>query len=184
MSVQDTYVDRASAYEGMVSNAVPSTIINRTNKSSAFVADATLPKEVVAGRAIVPYNPSTPADTSRPSSCELAYQAAAEAVVVLGVSTRRLLGDAANDGTSTIPEGSEVGILQTGVIHVKVEDAVTAFAKPFVRVKKSGANVALGSFRSDADTATAVEAANMMYLDHGAANDLVPVQIFNANPVA
>lgn len=183
MAVQTSYDDREKFYEGQIVNAEPSAKTNRTVKSSAFVADATLPKDLPPGRAVVPSNPATPASEDRVIACERAYQAASETPIFMGISFRTLTGQAADDGTSSVEEGEEANILKSGVIAVKVEDAVTAWSKPFIRVKKSGANVDLGAFRSDADTATAVEAANMVFLEHGAAGDLVKVEIFGQNVV-
>jgi hypothetical protein len=62
-------------------------------------------------------------------------------------------------------------VLRHGRIWVKCESAFVAGAGAFVRFAAGAGGSQLGSFRTDADTATAVAVAGLRFLTSGSAND-------------
>jgi hypothetical protein len=64
--------------------------------------------------------------------------------------------DQTRKNTTGYETNDAVRVLRRGKIWVQVENAVTADAAAFCRFASGGGGSVLGSFRSDADTATAV----------------------------
>ena len=67
-----------------------------------------------------------------------------------------LLGAAGSAGPSPYVAGDPVPCLTNGSIWVTVENTVTSDSPVYWRIKASGLNTTLGSFRADADGGTAV----------------------------
>lgn len=71
----------------------------------------------------------------------------------------------------------EVRILRKGRIFVDAEEAWTDGAQPFVRFASGAGGTVLGSFRSSADTATAVALPGARYVGTGSAAGLAVVEL-------
>lgn len=74
---------------------------------------------------------------------------------IMGISRHEHRQPLTIGGTSVYEAGSEVAILEKGVIWVMTEGAVAAGAQAFVRFA-AGSATALGGIRGDADSATCV----------------------------
>lgn len=79
-----------------------------------------------------------------------------------------------------IGDGDGVTVVRFGIVTVVPEDAVSKGDAPFIRFDSGAGGSALGSFRSDADTATAAENTNMEFLDDGVAGQPVRLWIKGA----
>lgn len=72
---------------------------------------------------------------------------------------------------------SDVSIMDFGVVYLRTEDAVLVGDDVFVRFAAGAGGTALGSVRSDADTATAVALPGASFRAAAGAGELVPVRI-------
>lgn len=85
--------------------------------------------------------------------------------------------DQSREGGVDYPANRPTPVLRRGRIWVLAEGAVTRFTQPFIRFASGAGGTELGSFRGDADTATAVAAPYALYLTDAAAGGLVLVEI-------
>lgn len=78
--------------------------------------------------------------------------------------------------TVQYPIGEAVQIMRRGTAYVKVEEAVVAQDPVYVRYAAGAGGTTLGAFRKSADTATAAQLPNCMYLTSAAANGMALVE--------
>tara|TARA_R110000772_G_scaffold247228_1_gene361003 strand:- start:15 stop:491 length:477 start_codon:yes stop_codon:yes gene_type:complete len=100
--------------------------------------------------------------------------ATGEASAAYGVAARNPTYPA---DTSLYADNDGITVVRSGIVTVQVEDAVVKGAAPFIRFVAGGGGSALGSFRSDADTASAAENTSWEYLDNAAAAGFARVWI-------
>jgi hypothetical protein len=80
-------------------------------------------------------------------------------------------------GTTGIKPKNMMSVLNRGRVWVQVEDAVAVGGRCFVRHTASGGNTQLGKFRSNADTATAIEWKGARYLTAASGGGLAMVEV-------
>jgi hypothetical protein len=85
--------------------------------------------------------------------------------------------DQSREGGVDWPTLRPTPVLRRGRIWVTAEGAVTRWTVPFVRFASGAGGTELGSFRGDADTATAALCPWALYLTDAAAGALVLVEI-------
>jgi hypothetical protein len=78
---------------------------------------------------------------------------------------------------ATVKDKEEMGIMHKGRVYVKVEEAITPASPVFVRFASGGGGSELGSFRQDADTATAVELPGVKYMSSAAAGEFAVLEL-------
>lgn len=85
--------------------------------------------------------------------------------------------DQSREGGVDWPALRPTPVLRRGRIWVTAESAVTRWTVPFVRYASGAGGTELGSFRADADTATAATFPWALFLTDAAAGQLVLVEI-------
>jgi len=78
---------------------------------------------------------------------------------------------------ATVKDKEEMNIMHNGRCYVKVEEAVTPASPVFVRFASGGGGSLLGSFRQDADTATAVQLPGAKYMSSAAAGEFAVLEL-------
>ncbi len=103
----------------------------------------------------------------------------------IGVHTHDVntIGSTGWPATAGIPSGDRFNLLKTGVVAVKLEEAVVQGDKAFVRFAAGAGGTQLGSWRKSADTATARAVNGAYFLKGGATGDVVPMY-FNFSTAA
>ena len=101
--------------------------------------------------------------------CEQPDSAGAD---LLGVSLRKISTE--NDKYAA---KSAVAVLRRGQVFVEVEEAVTPDSDVFVRHTAGGGGSELGIFRTDADTASAVQITNARFKTSAAAGKVAVLEI-------
>ncbi len=104
---------------------------------------------------------------------------ASDDVTIRGMGAAVRMQDQVADASDVLQyeDEQDVSILDFGVIYLRPEDAVTYGAPVFVRFAAGGGGTALGSVRSDADTATAVALPGAKFMSSAAGGALCPVRI-------
>ncbi|SRR6266540_1005671 len=74
-----------------------------------------------------------------------------------------------------IPDGDRFDLLRSGVVYVKVEEAVVQYDNAFVRFASGAGGTVIGSWRKSADTATARAVVGAYFLKSGASGSIVPL---------
>ena len=103
--------------------------------------------------------PSTAAEVSKPGA--------------MGIT----VFDQSREGGSDWPTMRPTPVLRRGRIWVTAEGAVTRWTVPFVRFVAGAGGTELGSFRADADTASAAACPWALFLTDASAGGLVLVEI-------
>jgi hypothetical protein len=85
--------------------------------------------------------------------------------------------DPTRESGSDIPAMRPTGVIRRGRVWVLAESAVARWTHPFVRHAAGAGGTELGSFRGDADTASAAELTHAIFLTDAGAGDLVLVEI-------
>ena len=75
------------------------------------------------------------------------------------------------------PASRPIGVIRRGRLWVLAETAVARWTHPFVRFAAGPGGTELGSFRADADTASAAELTHAIFLTDATAGTLVLVEI-------
>lgn len=101
--------------------------------------------------------------------CEQPDSAGAD---LLGIAIRKLSTE-----SDKYDVDSAVAVLRKGRIFVEVEEAVTPDSDVFVRHTAGGGGSELGIFRTDADTASAVQVTNARFKSSAAANGVAILEI-------
>lgn len=134
-----------------VDSVIPQTIV-KTGK--LLCADTTVGKARNAAKL-----PAVAADVSKP---------AAMGIVVF---------DQTREGGVDWPALRPTPVMRRGRIWVTAESAVTRWTVPFVRYASGAGGTELGSFRADADTASAAQCPWALFITDAAAGALVLVEI-------
>lgn len=85
--------------------------------------------------------------------------------------------DQTREGNSDWPALRPTPVMRRGRIWVLTESAVTRWTVPFVRFASGAGGTELGSFRGDADTASAAQCPWALFLTDATAGSLVLVEI-------
>ncbi len=85
--------------------------------------------------------------------------------------------DQTREGGSDWPANRPTPVMRRGRIWVTAESAVTRWTVPFVRYAAGAGGTELGSFRADADTASAASCPWALFLTDATAGALVLVEI-------
>lgn len=85
--------------------------------------------------------------------------------------------DQSREGGSDWPANRPTPVMRRGRIWVRAESAVTRWSTPYVRTEAGAGGTELGSFRADADTATATAFMSGVFLTDAAAGELVLLEI-------
>lgn len=85
--------------------------------------------------------------------------------------------DSTREGGDDYPALRPIGVIRRGRLWVLAENAVARWTHPFVRYAAGPGGTELGSFRSNADTASAAELEHAIFLTDAGAGELVLVEI-------
>lgn len=85
--------------------------------------------------------------------------------------------DQSREGGSDWPTKRPTPVMRRGRIWVRAESAIARWTHPFVRYATGAGGTELGSFRGDADTATAAECPFVIAITDAEAGALVLVEI-------
>jgi hypothetical protein len=83
--------------------------------------------------------------------CRLPQVAADVTTKALGVALQTLAQENNLSGTNVYPRNARIGVLKKGRVWVKVEEAVSAFDKAWVRLRAVAGNTQRGAFRKSGD---------------------------------
>ena len=112
-----------------------------------------------------------------PGSAALPVGSAGVGFDGLGVSVRSQDDVANAAGVLQHEAGSEVSIIDFGVVYLRPETAVTLGIPLYVRHTAGAGGSELGRVRNNADTNTATQLAGIVPMADGLANELVPVSV-------
>lgn len=85
--------------------------------------------------------------------------------------------DSTREGGDDYPAARPIGVIRRGRVWVLAESAVARWTHPFVRYAAGAGGTELGSFRANADTASAAELTHAIFLTDAGAGELVLVEI-------
>lgn len=150
-------------YEGQIATTEPSVVRSGINSEASAI--------IVFGRAVVQGTGDT--DLLLPEDANSILLGIA---VATDIFEKRSGYSLDGNGDMGYPVDYPVSYLIRGVIGVKVNEAVTPAADVFF-VHTAFTDNAVGTFRTDAGTAQAVQIATARFLKSGAAGSVVPLSI-------
>jgi hypothetical protein len=85
--------------------------------------------------------------------------------------------DSMREGGSDFPPNRPIGVIRRGRLWVLAESNVARWTHPFVRFASGAGGTELGGFRADADSTTAAQLTDAIFLTDASAGQLVLVEI-------
>ena len=153
------------------SNLAPEALLGLMTEDFTRYVDTVIPQTAVKiGKMLT-------ADTT----VGLVRNAAKLPVLAAGITKPGAMGivpwDQSREGGSDWPIKRPTPVLRRGRIWVMAESAVTRWTHPFIRFASGAGGTELGSFRADADTASAASCPFCIFLTDAAQGELVLVEI-------
>jgi hypothetical protein len=160
MTVQSSFsIDKVLGYPGLIADTMPSNV-----SDSKLAAAATGFGLAVCRRA----SPADPVSSAAPPNATADVSARLQGIALRDETRKNTTGYETND---------PMRVLRRGRVWVNVEGSVTADAQAFVRFASGAGGTVLGSFRADADTATAVAAPGCYFRTSGTGLQLVEINL-------
>ena len=152
-------------------NLAPEGLLGLSTEDFTRFVDTVVPQAVVKiGKMLV-------ADTTAGKARNAAKLPAAAADITKPAAMGIVMWDQSREGGSDWPALRPTPVMRRGRIWVLAEGALTRWTHPFIRYASGAGGTELGSFRGDADTATAAQCPWVIVLTDATAGNLALVEI-------